>query len=68
LVKFQESIGNPITGVAIPPAQNVTAIYAAGVVRNAPHAEAPRQWLAYLASAEGQSVYHQFGFKSVKKQ
>ncbi len=66
-VKSQESVGNPITGVAIPEAQNETATYAAGVLMNAPHAAVARQWLTYLESAEAQGVYHQFGFKSVEK-
>jgi ABC-type molybdate transport system substrate-binding protein len=66
-VKFQESVGNPITGVAIPEAQNETATYTAGVLMNAPHAAVARQWLTYLESAEAQGVYHQFGFKSVEK-
>ncbi|HEU5335183.1 MAG TPA: substrate-binding domain-containing protein, partial [Terriglobales bacterium] len=36
-VRFQEKIGNPIGGVAIPAGENTTAIYAAAVLRNAPH-------------------------------
>jgi ABC-type molybdate transport system substrate-binding protein len=64
-VQFQKKIGNPITGVEIPDAQNTTAIYAAGVMTDAPHPEAAAQWLAYLASPEAQEIYHQFGFKSV---
>jgi ABC-type molybdate transport system substrate-binding protein len=67
-VRFQEQIGNPITGVAIPEAQNTTAIYAAGMLTDAPHADAARQWLTYLASAPAQAVYHQFGFKPLEKQ
>jgi hypothetical protein len=39
-VRFQEKIGNPIKGVPIPAHQNTTAIYAAGVLQNAPHREA----------------------------
>ncbi|XXG30840.1 MAG: substrate-binding domain-containing protein [Ferrovum myxofaciens] len=34
---FQEETGNPITHVEIPATQNATAIYAAGVVKGAPH-------------------------------
>ncbi|HET9086844.1 MAG TPA: substrate-binding domain-containing protein [Acidobacteriaceae bacterium] len=64
-VQFQKKIGNPIDGVPIPDAQNVTAIYAAGIMADAPHAEAAAAWLAYLKTAEAQAVYHQFGFKSV---
>jgi ABC-type molybdate transport system substrate-binding protein len=61
-VRFQENIGNPIAGVAIPPSENTTATYAAGVLRNAPHAAAARAWVAYLGSEEAQTVYRKFGF------
>lgn len=64
-VQFQEKIGNPITGVTIPPDQNQTAVYAAGIVKNAPHAEIARAWLMYLKSNEAQGYYHQFGFRSL---
>ena len=63
-VIFQQKIGNPITGVAIPDAQNTTAIYAAGVMRNAPHRAAAEAWIAYLQSDEAQAAYHEYGFKS----
>jgi ABC-type molybdate transport system substrate-binding protein len=61
-LRFQEKIRNPIGGVAIPPNQNTTAIYAAGVLRNAPHAAAARAWVSYLNSAEAQTIYRTFGF------
>lgn len=64
-VKFQESIGNPIQGVVIPPDQNTTAIYAGGVMQNAPHAEAAVEWLSFLTSAEAQEIYHLYGFRSL---
>ncbi len=61
-VQFQESIGNPIAGVKIPADQNTTAIYAAGVLPNAPHKAAARAWVAYLASPEAQAIYRSYGF------
>jgi ABC-type molybdate transport system substrate-binding protein len=64
-VRFQESIGNPVKGVAIPADQNTTAIYAGGVMVNAPHPELAAAWLAFLKSDEAQSIYHQFGFRSI---
>lgn len=67
-VKFQEKIGNPITGVAIPDADNMTAIYAAGMLPDAPHAAIAAEWLKYLTTEEAQSIYHQFGFKSLPTQ
>lgn len=61
-VQFQESTGNPITGVKIPERENVIATYAAGVVAGAPHREAAREWVAYLTSAEAQAIYRKYGF------
>lgn len=61
-VKFQQKIGLPVSGVHIPDAENVTAVYAAGLVRNAPHREAALAWLAYLKSKEAQEAYAEFGF------
>ena len=63
-VRFQQSIGNPIEGVAIPAAQNTTAIYAGAVMKDAPHATTAAEWLAFLRSSEAQAVYRQFGFKA----
>ncbi len=62
-VRFQQKIGNPISGVAIPDELNTTAIYAAGVVHNAPHSAAAAAWIAYLQSDEAQAAYAEFGFK-----
>jgi ABC-type molybdate transport system substrate-binding protein len=64
-VRFQESIGNPIKGIAIPTELNTTAVYAAGVLADAPHPEAAAQWLAFLKSDEAQNIYHEFGFRSL---
>ncbi|MGH7868929.1 MAG: extracellular solute-binding protein, partial [Candidatus Dormibacteraceae bacterium] len=61
-VLFQEKIGNPIAGVQIPPRQNTVALYAAGVLKSAPHPEAARSWVSYLTTPEAQAIYHQFGF------
>jgi len=63
-VRFQQSIGNPIEGVAIPDGLNTTAIYASGIMKDAPHPDAAAQWLSFLQSSEAQAVYRQFGFKS----
>jgi len=64
-VRFQESIGNPIQGFAIPRAENVTAIYAGGVLKNAPHPQAAAAWLAFLKTPQAQAIYHQYGFGSL---
>jgi ABC-type molybdate transport system substrate-binding protein len=64
-VSFQQKIGNPISGVPIPTNENTTAIYAAGVVRGAPHRAAAIAWVDYLQSDAAQAVYADFGFKPV---
>jgi ABC-type molybdate transport system substrate-binding protein len=64
-VRFQESIGNPIKGITIPADLNTTAIYAGGVMMDAPHTDAAAQWLAFLNGDRAQSIYHQFGFRSI---
>ena len=66
-VLFQKSIGNPIEGVAIPDNVNATAMYAGGVVKDAPHAAAASEWLAFLKSPEAQAIYHQYGFRSYRE-
>jgi molybdate transport system substrate-binding protein len=65
-VKFQEQIGNPVAGVAIPAAQNTNATYSAAILKNAPHREAASAWLAFLGSAAAQKAYADYGFKPVK--
>jgi ABC-type molybdate transport system substrate-binding protein len=65
-VEFQQKIGNPITGVRIPASWNTMAIYAAGVLRQAPHPKAARAWVNYLRTSEAQAIYHQYGFKSIQ--
>ncbi len=65
-VRFQEKIGNPIAGINIPQDQNITAVYGAAVLRNAPHAEAGRAWVAFLNTSEAHAVYRDYGFGFAK--
>jgi ABC-type molybdate transport system substrate-binding protein len=65
-VRFQESIGNPIKGVVIPADLNTTAIYAGGVMQDAPHPAIAAQWLAFLKSPQAQTIYQQYGFRSIE--
>ncbi|HCC57644.1 MAG TPA: glycine/betaine ABC transporter substrate-binding protein [Solibacterales bacterium] len=65
-VRFQEKIGNPITGVKIPPDHNTVATYAAGVLSSAVHKAAARAWMVYLQSPEAQAIYRQLGFQPVQ--
>ena len=60
---FEEQIGNPITHVDIPSAQNTTAIYAGAEVKGAAHAEAARLWLSFIHSPTALSIFERYGFK-----
>jgi molybdate transport system substrate-binding protein len=60
---FQERIGNPITHVDIPSAQNTTAIYAGAEVKDAAHPDAAKLWLSFVRSPEALSIFERYGFK-----
>lgn len=48
--------------VELPDAQNRYATYTAGVMRDAPHAEAANAFVQFLGSSEGQAIYRKYGF------
>ncbi len=60
---FQEQVGNKISHVEILPAQNVVAVYAAAMVANAPHAEAAKAWLEFIASDDAFAILAPYGFQ-----
>ena len=60
---FQEQAGNPIAHVSIPAAQNATAVYAAGVLKEAPHPRAARAWIEFLQSPQALAIFAHYGFK-----
>lgn len=64
---FQERIGHPIGHVDIPADQNTTAIYAAAVVKDAPHPRAGRMWAEFLRSAPALAIFEEYGFKPCAK-
>jgi molybdate transport system substrate-binding protein len=61
---FQQQIMHfPVETVAIPDAQNVTATYTAARMRNAPHEQAAKDFLAFMQSHAAQAVYRKYGFQ-----
>jgi molybdate transport system substrate-binding protein len=60
---FQEEIGNPIGHVVIPPEVNTLANYSAAMVAGAPHPEAARAWLDFVASDGAFRILERYGFK-----
>ena len=64
---FQEQVGNPISHVDIPSAQNTTAIYAGAEVSGAQHPDAARLWLSFIHSPTALSIFERYGFKPFTK-
>ena len=60
---FQEQVGHRISQVAIPAADNATAIYAGAEVAGAPHPDAARAWLAFIHSPTALTIFERYGFK-----
>ncbi len=60
---FQEQAGNPISFIDIPAGQNSTAIYAAGVVKDAPNPDAAKAWVDFLKSPKALAIFGKYGFK-----
>ena len=65
-IVFQRQVGHPIEAVAIPAAQNTVESYSAAAVAAAPHADAARDWLAFLQTPEALAVMQGYGFKAVQ--
>lgn len=61
-VYYQQLIGHPVDLIPIPDQENITAIYTAGVMKNAPHAQAGRDFLHFLQSTAAREVYKKYGF------
>ena len=61
---FQEQAGHPIGHVDIPETQNSTAIYGGALVKGAAHEKAGRQWLEFIRSPQGLSIFERYGFKA----
>jgi len=61
-VAFQQRIGNPIEGVAVPAEHNIIATYIAGQLIDAPHPQAAAQFMNYLMSDEAAAIYRKYEF------
>jgi molybdate transport system substrate-binding protein len=49
--------------VAIPAADNATAIYAGAEVKGAPHPDAAKAWLDFIRSPQALQIFERYGFK-----
>lgn len=62
----QEILHRPVETVVIPPDQNVTATYTAARMKDAPHTQAAKDFLAFMASAQAQAIYRKYGFQPAR--
>ena len=61
-VFYQQMIGHPVDMVTIPDTENIKATYIAGQMKNAPHKQAAKDFMAFLVSATAKSIYKKYGF------
>jgi molybdate transport system substrate-binding protein len=59
----QQILHRPVETIAIPADQNVTATYTAARMKDAPHAQAAKDFLAFMTSAQAQAIYRKYGFQ-----
>jgi molybdate transport system substrate-binding protein len=59
----QQILHRPVETVAIPADQNVTATYTAARLKDAPHEQAAKDFLAFMTSPDAQAIYRKYGFQ-----
>ena len=59
---YQVMIKHPVDMVEIPSDQNINATYVAGQLKNAPHAQAARDFMDFLVSPTAKAIYRKYGF------
>ena len=59
---YQQMIGHPIEMITIPDNENIKATYMAGLMTNAPHAQAAKDFMNFLTSATAKTIYKKYGF------
>jgi ABC-type molybdate transport system substrate-binding protein len=60
----QQILHHPVQTVAIPAAQNSTATYTAARMKDAPHAQAAQDFMAFMRSDAAKAVYRKYGFQA----
>lgn len=59
---YQERIGSGLQAVRIPAAENAVGSYEGAVVKAAPHRNAAKAFVAFLAGPVAQRIYRSYGF------
>lgn len=62
---FQQTIlHHPVATIAIPADQNTSSTYTAAIMKNAPHAQAARDFLSFMRSPTARAIYQHYGFQA----
>ncbi|MEO6960773.1 MAG: substrate-binding domain-containing protein [Puia sp.] len=61
-VYYQQMISHPVELVEIPEKENAKAVYIAGLMKNAPHPAAARDFMHFLTSETARTIYKKYGF------
>jgi molybdate transport system substrate-binding protein len=59
---YQVMIKHPVDMVEIPASENISATYVAGQLKNAPHAQAAKDFMDFLISPTAKAIYRKYGF------
>lgn len=59
---YQQTIGHPIEMITLPAQQNIQAVYMAGLLKNAPHPQAAKDFMQFLNSPSAKAIYKKYGF------
>ncbi|MES2064389.1 MAG: substrate-binding domain-containing protein [Bacteroidota bacterium] len=61
-VYYQKMIKHPVELVEIPESENISATYVAGQLKNAPHAQAAKDFMDFLVGPAAKAIYRKHGF------
>ncbi|MFS8082212.1 MAG: molybdate ABC transporter substrate-binding protein, partial [Ginsengibacter sp.] len=63
-VKYQLMLDHPVESVNIPDNENIKATYMAGLLKDAPHSQAAKDFMAFLITPKAKEIYRKYGFTS----
>lgn len=59
---YQQMLHHPVSLVEIPAKENIKATYVAGLLKNAPHPQAAKDFMDFLISPAAKAIYQKYGF------